>query len=51
MSGKREPRVKIIRGKRYIERTKDFYIEEGREKEEHFVRAIKKREAMGDGLR
>jgi len=34
----------------YIERTKDFYVESGRENEEDFIRAIKKRESYGDKL-
>ena len=45
-----KPRVKIIGKDKYIERTKDFYIKEGLEKEEHFIRAIRLREAQGDKL-
>lgn len=41
----------IIRGRtKFIERTKDFYIQEGYENQPNFVRAIKIRKAMGDKL-
>jgi hypothetical protein len=43
-------RIKIIKGKKYIERTKDFYIQEGLETQEHFVKAIKRRESLGGKL-
>ena len=35
----------------YIERTKDFFVQEDRENEDSFVNAIKIRESMGDRLK
>lgn len=43
-------RVKVIKRELYIERTKDFYIKEGLETQEHFIKAIKIRESQGGKL-
>lgn len=43
-------RVKVIKNSLYIERTKDFYVQEGLETRPDFIRAIKNREALGDKL-
>lgn len=43
-------RTKIIGSKIYTERTKNFFIENGRETEEHFIQSIKRRESLGDKL-
>lgn len=43
-------RTIIDKRTKYIERTKDFYVQEGHETKPNFVEAIKKREAMGDKL-
>ena len=43
-------RTKIIGRHVYTERTKDFYIQNGRETEEHFIQSIKRRETLGDKL-
>lgn len=44
------PRTIKIKNTIYIERTKDFYVQAGRENEESFIRAIKIRESYGDKL-
>lgn len=46
----KKPRTKKIGRHVYTERTKNFFIQNGREKEPHFVRAIKHREALGDKI-
>lgn len=43
-------RTIIQKRTRYIERTRDFYVQEGFETKPNFIEAIKKREAMGDKL-
>lgn len=36
--------------KGYTERTKDFWVKNGHEKKESFIKAIKHREMLGDKL-
>jgi len=45
------PRTIKIKNTIYIERTKDFYVQAGRENEPNFKRAIRIRESLGDSLK
>ena len=45
------PRTRKIGHFTYIERTKDFFVREGFEKKESFIKAIKIRESLGDKLK
>ena len=43
-------RTHKIKNTLYIERTKDFFVQEGEENKPSFIKAIKHRESIGDKL-